>query len=686
MSGASATFLPNSEFQLFDTMRRSTRITRQSASALETGAVTENSLSSTENESILKTRAKKRVVQSRSDASNTDDGEEYAEPNIAVKPRVKRRKVVARSSSNKTKNSNAQLHERLFKRQDNAAAFRTNPGSVAQISLPSRAHGVDYHRPLLLDSRQGRESLLQWFDTVSTTRKMPWRKAWINPTAAADEIIPGEEGQDLRRRRERRAYEVWISEIMLQQTRVAVVIDYWNRWMARWPTIHDLAAAHPDDVLAAWRGLGYYSRATRIHDAANIVCEDPSLRGLLPSAVDELVAKVPGVGRYTAGAISAIVFGRAAPMVDGNVLRVLSRQLGLFGDVKADKSVIDLLWAAADSLVKAVARDESSGVDHVVPNMSPEEEAEDERLSDRPGRWGQALMELGSTVCTPKPNCAACPISLSCRAYDEGLQLAAKRGLAPKSSIIINSITDIEDACTLCKPFEEYTEEDGPELDGRQSTLDEASEKKPKTRIQTTLQAFAFTQHATSKSTRKTPNSKTSSPASLSTATVDIIANHARKFPIKTAKKAVREEETLVCAIRRDDGRYLTHRRPEKGLLAGLWELPSCVLEDALSSTAKTRRRDAEKYVAGLVNGTGSGRVKHVGELGSVPWLFSHLKLTMHVHLFEFEGGIDNNEETRVMGVGAKQSRWSDPVAIDEESMGTGMRKCWALVREASEG
>ncbi|KAI1084357.1 DNA glycosylase [Whalleya microplaca] len=640
-------------------MRRSARNSRRSNLGLSSLDSAEASQLFLESETHLpatsrKTRTKKRTAleASQHDASDTD-AREYVEPKVAAS-RPKRRKIAV---SGKNGNPNTQLYERLFGKPNTSSA------SSVTCPLPSRNHGVDYHRPLLLDSKQGRGSLLDWFDTVSTSRAMPWRKAWIDQRAAPVDTT------ELRRQLERRAYEVWISEIMLQQTRVAVVIDYWNRWMARWPTIQDLAAAEPDEVLAAWRGLGYYSRATRIHEAAKLVCGDEKMQGLLPCNVEELAAHVPGVGRYTAGAISAIVFGRAAPMVDGNVLRVLSRQLGLLGDVKSNKSVIDLLWAAADSLVKAVARD------------SDDEAAEtpDELTSDRPGRWGQALMELGSTICTPKPNCTSCPITSSCLAYGEGLQIAAKKGLIPKPTANAGT-TDIEDACTLCKPFEEL-EENGVDvrLESNDNTNDNSG-RKPPPRKQATLKSFSFTQSTRSKTTTNSP-----SPA-LSAATLEVISNHARQFPVKTIKKAVREEETLVCAIRRSDGKYLIHRRPQKGLLAGLWEFPSHILPDPQNSTSKTRKQDAEKYVTGLLNAASkrgtSKRIglRHVGGLGSVPWLFSHLKLMMHVHLFELESSEDVEAEV-VNNVGA-QHRWSD--AVDEESMGTGMRKCWALVKEAN--
>ncbi|KAK2774940.1 g-specific adenine glycosylase [Colletotrichum kahawae] len=588
----------------------------------------------------------------RKDASEADFTPEDAEQDDGhevIEPLSKRRKVERPKKASKS--DTAKLYAKLFETAGDVSREACTP--------PSRTHADSYHRPLLLHGqpgRRGRDALLSWFDSTSTARGMPWRQAWIDPASVAD---PGE----LRAALEKRAYGVWISEIMLQQTRVAVVIDYWNRWMGRWPTIQDLAAAEPEDVLGAWRGLGYYSRATRIHEAAKLVVGDAARAGLMPADTAELEAKVPGVGRYTAGAISAIVFGRAAPMVDGNVLRVLSRQLGVFGNVKTDKATIDLLWAAADALVKAVARD-AAGDDG--------RDGEEAPTSDRPGRWGQALMELGSTVCTPKPNCGECPITTTCRAYAEGLLLAA-RSKKP-------TLEDMEDLCSICEPFEE----DGDEgcMSGDDS---DTATKKPKKGVkgakpaapgpkQATLAAFKFV----SKNAEKDDATPKQQPA-VDAKALETVAEPARQFPLKVAKKAVREEEALVCAIRRaDDGQLLIHRRAEKGLLAGLWEFPSHTLPAATSNTAASRKKDAQGYASELIAGGKKAKLRHAGELGSVPWLFSHLKLTMHVHLFEADGPGDYVSSHA-------RSRWASVQEIEDESMGTGMRKCWALVRERVE-
>ncbi|KAG5993966.1 hypothetical protein E4U43_003347 [Claviceps pusilla] len=552
--------------------------------------------------------------------------------------------------------------------------FETGPITHPDPCAPAtgRHHSLSYHKPLLLCQVSGlthRRSLLSWFDSVSTARAMPWRKSWINPNPDASPTT-----DRVREQLARRAYEVWISEIMLQQTRVAVVIGYWKRWMEKWPTIHDLAAADVEDVLAAWRGLGYYSRATRIHEAAKIVVHDETMRGLLPAATADLEAKVPGVGRYTAGAISAIVFGRAAPMVDGNVLRVLSRQLGIYGNIKTDKRVIDAIWTAADALAKAVSQDREDGED-------PESTA-----SDRPGRWGQALMELGSTICTPKPNCAACPVTRSCRVYGEAKTMTTSQ---PGRT---GRIPDMEDGCTLCEPFEEdvldHDHEPEAQPPRERKTKSRSAQpdktqggKKPK---QMTLAAFAFTGNPAKRLSSASDHDKQKEAEARERKEKEqqeqeqeqeAISNYARKFPIKTAKKPVRVEQEIVCAIQRHDGSFLIRRRPEKGLLAGLWEFPSTPIPAPETCSPARRSEMARTHAASMLrvapnrdDGRAELELEYRGELGSVPWLFSHIKLTMHVHMFRFvsRGDIDVEGAASLAG---RPWRWT--LDVEGESMGT---------------
>ncbi len=196
--------------------------------------------------------------------------------------------------------------------------------------------------------------------------------------------------RDLPWRREVTAYRVWVSEVMLQQTQVATVVPYFERWMRRFPTVSSLAAASEDEVLSAWQGLGYYSRARALLRGARLVEADCG--GVIPGRRDELV-KLPGVGPYTAGAIASIAFAESVPVVDGNVVRVLCRLFGLRGD-PSRAPLKQQLWQLAGRLVPPA----------------------------RPGDHNQAVMELGAMVCTPRlPVCLGCPLEDVCvaRARDE---------------------------------------------------------------------------------------------------------------------------------------------------------------------------------------------------------------------------------------------------------------------------
>jgi A/G-specific adenine glycosylase len=202
--------------------------------------------------------------------------------------------------------------------------------------------------------------------------------------------------RDLPWRKSRDPYAIWVSEIMLQQTRVATVIPYWQRWMGRFPSVQSLADAPLDDVLAHWAGLGYYSRARNLHRGARDVVERHG--GALPRTAPALRA-VPGIGAYTAGAIASIAHGERAPLVDGNVARVLARVFAIEDDVKSTRGQ-KLLWERAGEVMAALPADRA------------------------PGDLNQGLMELGATVCAPRaPACLACPLPASlCRARALGRQ------------------------------------------------------------------------------------------------------------------------------------------------------------------------------------------------------------------------------------------------------------------------
>lgn len=181
-------------------------------------------------------------------------------------------------------------------------------------------------------------------------------------------------------------YKIWVSEIMLQQTRVDQATPYFNRFMDRFPTVRALAEAKQQEVLKVWEGLGYYSRARHLHSAAKLVVEE--FGGKVPDTWEE-INKLKGVGPYTASAVLSIAYQKEHAVVDGNVIRVLSRYFGIEDDVRSTKTK-NTIQEYADELI-------------------PEE---------RPGDFNQALMELGATVCTPSnPDCENCPLQTNCIAY-----------------------------------------------------------------------------------------------------------------------------------------------------------------------------------------------------------------------------------------------------------------------------
>ncbi len=203
-------------------------------------------------------------------------------------------------------------------------------------------------------------AVLDWYD-LHGRKDLPWQKG----------ITP---------------YRVWVSEIMLQQTQVSTVLGYFDRFMEALPTVRDLASAHEDEVLHLWTGLGYYSRARNLHKAARLVVSEHN--GEFPRDVEQL-AELPGIGRSTAGAIASLSMGLRAPILDGNVKRVLARYLAQQG-YPGEPKVARQLWEAAE-------------------RFTPEQ---------RVNHYTQAMMDLGATLCTrSKPTCLLCPLRTGCRAH-----------------------------------------------------------------------------------------------------------------------------------------------------------------------------------------------------------------------------------------------------------------------------
>lgn len=399
-----------------------------------------------------------------------------------------------------------------------------------------------------------RSQLLRWYD--KDKRELPWR------TLAMSE-------SDINIR----TYAVWVSEIMLQQTQVATVKDYYNRWMKRWPTVQDLAAATMEEVNQMWAGLGYYSRGRRLHEGAQKVVSE--LKGQLPRTVDDLLKQLPGVGRYTAAAIGSIALGQVTGAVDGNVIRVLCR-LRAIGANSTSPAVTEALWSLANLLV------------------DPE----------RPGDFNQAMMELGARVCTPKgPLCSQCPVQSHCRSY---YKVHVKQEQNAKKLLGKLDMPDIEDcvnsgACSLC-PSEPWDDQLG-----------------------------------------------------------------VQNFPRKPAKKSPRAERTLTCVVTRpgEEGveEYLLVQRPKKGLLAGLWEFPSLLLQEN-NTEGKQKRVLCDEVNRILRSCLNEHLLQYVGE---VVHIFSHIHQTYVVYSLRLKERNVTPEMTT--------EQWLTRSGLQEAAVSTGLKK-----------
>jgi A/G-specific adenine glycosylase len=313
----------------------------------------------------------------------------------------------------------------------------------------------------------------------------PAERAWVEAIRRGLTAWYRRSHRDLPWRRSADPYRVWLSEAMLQQTRVETVVPYYERFLERFPSVEALARADEQQVLKAWEGLGYYSRARNLKRAAEQVVRDHG--GALPRDARALTA-LPGIGRYTAGAIRSIAFGERAPLADGNVRRVLAR---LRAQPRPSEREV---WALAEQLV-------------------PERE---------PGAFNQALMELGATLCLPRqPRCPGCPVRAQCAAAAAG------------------------------RPED---------------------------------------------------------------------------FPAPSARRAPREVRAVAGLLRRRDGALLLLRRPSRGLLGGLWEVPTLEGGSAAELAVLLRERTG----LGAEPGASLGELRHV---------FTHRALTLRVLELRRRGG-----------------------------------------------
>ncbi|XP_051134198.1 adenine DNA glycosylase [Andrographis paniculata] len=385
-----------------------------------------------------------------------------------------------------------------------------------------------------------RDSLLGWYD--ENRRDLPWRRI-----SSGSRDVSAEE-------RERRAYAVWLSEVMLQQTRVQTVIDYFNRWMEKWPTIHHLARASIEEVNEMWAGLGYYRRARFLLEGAKMIVESG---GEFPETASSLQT-IQGIGNYTAGAIASIAFDEVVPVVDGNVIRVIARLKAISSNPK-NSTTVKNIWRLATQLV-----------DHL-----------------RPGDFNQSLMELGATVCTPSaPSCTTCPLSQFC----EALSLS-------RSDESIR-VTD---------------------------------------------------------------------------------------YPMKVAKAKKRNDFSAVSVVEitgtssQCDSKYLLVKRPDTGLLAGLWEFPSVLLEGEADLASRREAVDSFLKQAFGLDIEKNCEVVSREEVGVYVHVFSHIRLKMFVELLILQpsGFLDMKQPDESM-----MWKFVDSTAMATLGLTSGVRKAYNMTQK----
>ncbi|KAL1936584.1 hypothetical protein VTP01DRAFT_718 [Rhizomucor pusillus] len=444
------------------------------------------------------------------------------------------------------------------------------------VSSGMLCHDTSYHDFAETEKKGFQSALLAWYDRDKRTN-MPWRK----PTRT-----------DLDREAlSQRAYEVWVSEIMLQQTQVATVIDYYNRWMEAFPTIHDLANADIEQVNTLWAGLGYYSRARRLWEGAQKIVKE--LSGQLPNNAKDLEQQIPGVGRYTAGAIASIVFNEKTPVVDGNVIRVIARMRAIGADPKK-ASTVQLFWDIATSIVS----------------------------EEKPGDFNQALMELGARICTPqKPSCDICPVKEYCHAVKQ-----LETHLRMKSEKFVNNSKkrrrSVDHTCKYC-----------PQLQ---------------------------------------------SPLSDDDYTVT-------RYPFKPEKKKPREEDCatyIVECVREKGSKFLLSKRPETGLLAGLWEFPCMELENQDSTYEERKARASsflkEKFGLIIENDEPSAIIRK--DLGNVVHLFSHIRKVYHLEWIQVSTSI---ADTCVL---SETTKWIDADELKDAPIPTALKKAIKIMEQHRSG
>lgn len=361
-------------------------------------------------------------------------------------------------------------------------------------------------------------------------------------------------------------YGIWVSEVMSQQTQVPRAAAYFKRWIAKWPTVQELAKASIEEVNEVWAGLGYYRRARFLLEGANYVMNE--MGGVFPGNSIEL-QKIPGVGMYTGAAMASIAAGECVAVVDANVMRILARLRCLDWELKSVKQYSTLAQTLVDP--------------------------------KRPGDFNQAVMELGGTLCSihGDPACGRCPISSHCLAFQ-------RQGAHIRHAKQADRVTSVTD------------------------------------------------------------------------------------FPIKAVKAKRREEVGAVCAVKlyhipSGKQHYLLVKRPENGLLAGLWEMPLQLVD--IDSSKEDDIQVLDSYLSDSLQLKVSDKAVKVVDrlqLGSVSHTFSHIQLTLRVQLLLLEGDLELNRKSEDANLGLPSLKWVSAEQIETVGLSSSVKKVLKLVNEAT--
>lgn len=432
---------------------------------------------------------------------------------------------------------------------------------------------------------------------------------------------------------DQRAYSIWVSEVMLQQTQVATVIEYYNKWIKRWPTVLDLAKATLEEVNEMWAGLGYYSRGRRLHEGAQKLAKQRGKKsGQMPANAKDLMKELPGVGRYTAGAVASISYNEVTGIVDGNVIRVMSRLRMIGGDIST-QPVSELIWELANKVV-------------------------DEEL---PGDFNQSLMELGATVCTPQnPKCTECPVSKICKAYKRlSMSRSGKKDFFNKN-VVESDEKPAQKELPVKNEADVFDALGDVELESNDEEF-----KDEKTVIDLTSNEFVLAD------IEDFPDCKFCISSDEPWNPEHGVGN----YPRKPKRKPPKAENYLSIMIE-SNSKYLFVQRPESGLLANMWEFP-------LTQIEKENKEAIELNVVKkeLKRRFGIEDFDYVRFCGEASHVFSH-----RCHLYRIYHAMVSSIPESVVDAEGRPLRWMNRTEINIAAITSAIKKIMTVKEKCRKG